>query len=755
MDNQRIQSKEGSSSSDIDVKRIIDSTIKYWYLIVLSILVALSIAFLINRYTTRVYTVDMSILIREDKENIGAADILYSNPLVQSYRNFYNEIYLLKSYPLIESTIKDLDLSAKIVGEGSIKSSEVYNENINIDILNIDSLEVGFRQYQLKILSDSTFLLSNELTSNKYKFNKPFKLDGLKVKFNLSQNINLENLENSDYIFIIQSPAILAGSYLNRLKIDWAEEGASVINLSLSGSTPKKEVDFLNTLVKNYAKRDLMKKNIAATRSLEFIEEQLNKISDSLSVYENKLISFQNKNLLTDLSDEGNRLFEKLASLEEKLSSIRIQQNYFEYLIDYLENIEETDNLIVLPSSVGIQDPVLSSLLDKFMNIQMQLNSYTLEGSANNPLYNKLKAELDNLKVDILQSIRNAARANEIQENALDQQLVLLEQQISVLPALERRLINIRRTYNLNENMFIFLSQKHAETGITRASTTSDVDVINPARAAGPISPNPTRNYLIAFALGLILPVGLFIIKEITNNRILSKEDVDSLTNISFLGGVGHSSKYGNLVVLEKPKGVVAESFRALRSNLNYFSKGQEHKIFMITSSISGEGKTFASLNLATILAFSNKKSILIGADMRRPRIFDDLGLQNNIGLSSYLSNNKLIEEDVIQKTKIDFLDLISAGPVPPNPNELLITERMTELINNLKLKYDYIIIDTPPINIVADAMEIIKYVDHTIFLVRQGYTPKKAIENIEYLFHTKQIQNISIVLNDIKSTGY
>jgi capsular exopolysaccharide synthesis family protein len=295
--------------------------------------------------------------------------------------------------------------------------------------------------------------------------------------------------------------------------------------------------------------------------------------------------------------------------------------------------------------------------------------------------------------------------------------------------------------------------QKLSEAKISKASATSDILLVDPPMRGGAISPKPVQNYLLAGVLGLAIPFIIFIVFELLNNKVQSKEDIDKMTNIPFIGGVGHNPSNTNLIVKEKSKSGVAESFRALRSNLNYFTSNKTKQVFMVSSSISGEGKTFTTINLATVFALSGKRTLIVGADMRRPKIFEDFGGSNANGLSTYLS--ELHEfNTVVQQTEIENLYFISGGPVPPNPSELLLKDRFDLFVRTALEKFDYVIIDTPPLALVTDAFVISKFVDHTVFVLRQNYSPKDFVRSIDEFYRLGKIKNISIMLNDIYKSG-
>jgi capsular exopolysaccharide synthesis family protein len=318
----------------------------------------------------------------------------------------------------------------------------------------------------------------------------------------------------------------------------------------------------------------------------------------------------------------------------------------------------------------------------------------------------------------VVESVSTLRSTDKIKSDFLKGQIANIEKQLGSLPASERALVNIQRNYTLMENLYLYLMQKMAEAGISRASNVSDVVLVNPPSSGGALAPKISQNYAIASLLGLVVPFALFALLELVNDKVQSKEDIEKFTRIPFIGGVGHNESTHSLVVKERPKSGIAESFRALRSNLNFFVQNQPGKIFMVTSSISGEGKTFTTVNLASVFALSGRKTLVVGADMRRPKIYSDFGLNNDKGLSTYLSGLNSLSE-VIQSTQIENLFLVSGGPVPPNPSELLMTDKLGAFCKESLRQFDYVIFDTPPLALVTDAFVISSQVDHTVFVVR------------------------------------
>lgn len=737
----------------IDFKRVLNRAVRFWYLIVLSVLIALSVAYLRNRYATRIYPVTASIIIKE-AQDISEGKLIYNNPLMSYHRNYLNELYIIKSYPIIQGVVEDLNFSVAFYREGNFLVTEAY-DYIPVEAIVLNDGHSGGKKFIFTVQSAEEYTLGAadddaDLKEQRFAFGDTVAYGGLELLVNKRLPKTLLSYKGVPFILAYTPPRYLANSYVGSLNASWAEEGSGVINLDINGPDPNKNRDFLAGLIAHYQAYDLEKKTQTASRTVKFISGQLEGIRDSLQHVERQLERFKDDNVVTDLSAEALRLYQKLEALETQKTELIIRGNYYKYLTDYIRQTENLDQ-VILPTSVGIADPILTSLVSMMVEKQLELK---MIGKANNPLVVEARRQINEIKQDIVESVENQKSTDQIKLNYLAKQISDAEKQLGYLPLAERKLVSIQRNYTLLENLYIFLLQKRSEAAISEASATSDIVLVNPPmQAGGAIVPKTGRNYAIALIISLVVPFGLFILLEIVNNKIQSKEDIEKITKAPFIGGVGHKTSEDNKVVLKNPKSMVAESFRSLRANLNYFTGGKQKGLFLVTSSISGEGKTFTTVNLATVFALSGKRTLIVGADLRRPKIFDDFNLENTTGLSTFLAGMHSYDA-IVQKTSYENLDLISGGPVPPNPSELMLTTKMDELIERVKAAYDYVIIDTPPLSIVTDAFVLAKYVDHTVFVVRQNYTPKELLKTMDEFYQSGRLNKLSILLNDIHKSG-
>ncbi|MFM7859111.1 MAG: polysaccharide biosynthesis tyrosine autokinase [Flammeovirgaceae bacterium] len=733
----------------VDYTRVLSAAVRHWYLTVAALAVSLGYAHFKVRYTPKSYPVTASILVKE-REDASDGKLLFNNPLVSTYRNQFNDPYLIRSYPLVHQTLSELNFGASFHKEGRVLTTEVYRPQISARVLDGSS-----GSFYLRYLGGTRFELSGSPggpATKPYNFGDTAVFGGLTVVFTPREPYGHAIGANETVLFTYSDPSGLTGDYVSRLGATWAEDGVGVINLNITGANAAKEADFLSALVRQYQRFDLEKKNLVASRTIEFIDQQLSAITDSLRAAERRLEDFKSRGLLagSGVGEQAKRLYDKAADSDKQRAELALRSKYHQYLLGYLEK-DDGLGKVILPSSVGIGDPVLHGLVSKMVEAQLSLKMFSGSG---NPLAGEARAHISELRRDIMESVRGQQSSDSIRLAQLDLQSSDAEGRLRSLPHSERMLASIQRNYTLLENLYVFLLQKKAEAGISKASTTSAITVVNPPMpAGGPIGTSPPLAYLAATAAGLALPLLLFVLLELANVKVQSRGDIEKITSMPVLAGVGHKEGKGDLEVLGNPKGFMAESFRSLRSDLSYFLGKRDRAVIMVTSSISGEGKTFTSINLSSVLSLSGRKTLLVGADMRKPRLYGDFGLRNDVGLSSYLAGMADFAS-VVQGSGYPGLDLVTGGPVPPNPSELLIGGRLGSFLAEARGRYDFVVIDTPPILIVSDAFAISDHADHCLFVVRQRYTPKPMLRTVDGFHRVGKLRNVSVVLNDVHSTG-
>jgi len=775
-----------------DYKKIVLNFFKYKYYFIFTVVVACTIAYAINKYSQPLYTNYSSILIAEEEKNafMNSSDIVGGGfGLFSGIKNVENELAILTSYNIINDAVEELNLEITYGIEKNLfpvdfinytSDEELYQNSPIQVILDQTHLQPIYVKIYVDIINDSTFKLSIEgydislydyisesihgsidtlKVSGVFKFGEKIKTDQLSFSVHLNKSFFYRLNKGQRYFFTMNSISGLTRSYQARLSVSTTSSTSSIIIVSLHGKHPQKLTDFLNNLTEVYQEKNLEKKNNKAFNTVKFIDARISDIADSLTFAENRLQHFRSANQVMDMSFQGQKLFERMSVLENERVSITIQQQYYAYIKEYFKKNDDVSDLLA-PSSMEIQDPLLSGLINELLSVNSERMNYLQKSNSKNLFLKDLEIQISNLKNTILENIDYNSNRSVILLQEIDSRIAKMNGQISTLPKTERELIGMERQFKLNDAIYTFLLQKRAEAQIARASNAPDYEIIDKALffRTRLISPKSSMNYLIALFLGLLIPFSLILIKDFFNDKVTDIKEIENMTSLSIIGHVHHNKTKSTAIIRDYPKSPLADSFRSIRTNLQFFSDGVDKMTILITSSMSGEGKSFCSINIASVYALLGKKTVLVGFDLRRPALFADFKLNNERGITSFLIRNARLNE-IIQKTQIENLDLISAGPIPPNPVELIASKRTDELFDELRKMYDYIIIDSAPIGAVTDSFLLFKYADVNVFAIRHNFTLKDNLQNNLKSIVDKKVNNVSLLINDItvkkNSYGY
>lgn len=758
---------------------------KKWF--ILSFILLIGIALIYNKVTKNRYENQTTLLLQEEENNnfMTGENVMQGFGLFAPNQNIENEIGILESFTLINDAIIQLNLETTIFKEENLlgdkldfsflkTDTEIYNESpvrISIDKSSLQpiDLKIHFRiidRNKFKIeafgtevpmysyLEDDVIFIADSIRINGiYKFDQEIKGENFNFKIHLKTK-DIATWKGEKTFFVFNNLNLLTLEYQSYIDAVNTSKTSSLVVITMKGDNKYKITDFLNTLSNSYLDRNLEKKNRIAVNTVKFIDSQISEVSDSLNIAESKLQNFRTSNQVMDLSFQGQKSFEKLSELESQRAILIVQQKYYDYIRDYFNRNSDMSDLIA-PSSMGVQDPLLNQLILDLIALNSERRNLLNRGNTKNLFLNNIEVQINNLKKTIQENITNNAATTEIAIQDVNNRVARINSEMSKLPSTERQLFGIERKFKLNDAIYTFLLQKRSEAQIARASNAPDYEVVDPARhvTTSIIYPKRSLNFVIAGVGGLMIPFIIIMISEFLNMKISSKKELEKLTDLAIIGHVFHNDTKNKVVISDTSNSPISESFRSIRTNLQFYSKGKDKQVILLTSSYSGEGKSFIAQNLASVFALFGKKTLLIGFDMRRPKIYQDLNLTNKVGMSTALINKATIDE-IIQSTQLENLDYISAGPVPPNPLELIASERTEEILTELKQIYDFIIIDSPPVGVVSDAYMLTKYADVTLFIVRQGFTHKEAfLNNIQHMMQ-KKIHNVSILLNDVKARG-
>jgi len=762
----------------INIKELIQKLMAKWYYFLITLLILIPAAFAYIYFADNIYLVRASILLNgEVKNGLNPEKFLKGMELMTSHTELDDEVGILKSYNLTESTIRKLDFGITYYSKIDFRSFERYGTDYPF-LIELDSTVnqiVGVPIF-IERPTDSTYAVhASAKEAGTYNFytnkaaeteanpefngsrsnDKPFidKNLSFRVKFNKTYyNRDIE------YYFIIQNLNSLADFYLEDLDIKPISRESNLVEVSLKVRNPAKGILLLNTLLDVYRDNELTKRNQLGLKTIKFIDDQLGGVSDELRQVESSLESFRSRNNILDINATAENLTKNLDKLEADKSVLAQKLKYYKYIANSLEKENSLKN-IGAPSTFGLEDPLLNNLLMELTRLNQErigLNYSTKEG---NPVAEVLELKITSTKNALVENVNNFIEASSQALADLNGKIYEIRRNVQGLPKSERELVSIKRQFDFNDNVYNYLLEKRAEAGIAIASNTVEKTIVDRARQVGgaPIAPNKKLILAMTLLFGIAFSVGLIIFKDVINDNIITTKDVEKNSQIPSIGIISHGSKTErNSIIVAHARTAVGESFRSLRVNLQYLTLGNENNVIGITSSVESEGKTFCSINLAVSMAQSGRKTVIIDADMRRPKIATSFRLKNEKGLSTYLIGSSSLK-DIINPTSTKGLDVITSGPIPPNPLDLIGLPRMEELINTLKQTYNTIIIDSPPIGFVSEYIILMKYTNANIYVVRSNFTNRFHLEKINRLYENKKIKNVSILLNDFKSSlnGY
>jgi tyrosine-protein kinase Etk/Wzc len=753
-----------------DLKKIAELISRKYKLFIIWIILAVGLAYLVNRFSIPVYKISSSVLIKEDKNQSGSSDPnnYLNSSLFSMNQNFQNELWVLKSSPVFEQTIENLDLSVSYFRKKGFQYLDAY-KNAPFHIVfgrnHVQPINVRFyisfmnnEYFELRAESGKTSFYNfekNEITYKKdsWSFLKNGKIGELIETNDLSFTVELDSNKKLDekvsYGFEFNDIPSLVTGFKNEFKFVSTDKLSTVVEISLKNESLIKGIDLVNELMRVSSIQNLDRKNHLATITIDYIEKQLNEISDSLNQTENNLQRFRSSNQLLNINEQANSISTQYTDLQNQLAALVARKKYYDYVSGYLSKNDNFSNMIV-PASIGIPDPLLNSLMSELIAAQAQRSNLINSNQEKNPLVQKLSIQIENIKKTISENISAAGRTTGISIDEMNKRIKKTENEINRLPATQRQLGNIERKYRLNDAIYNYMLEKRAEAKITKASNLPDDIIIEPAKMVGfgPISPKKGINYLIAFILGMVVPFGYLMMRSALNNKVETQEDIEQLTEVPILGKILHNKHKTSNVMFEFPKSNIAESYRALRTNLDFYVRGGQKKVIMVTSSMEGEGKSFIAQNIAMSYAQLGLRTILIDFDMRKQKIIFNALLETKEGLSSYLINSANLE-DIIIKSPHENLDYILSGVVPPNPTELMALDKTEKLITKLKNDYDYIVMDTTPLAQVTDAYLLINHAEVKVMVARYNYTIKNVFSLIMKDLKQKNIDHVCIVLND------
>lgn len=728
--------------------------IRYWWLFVIALVVSFCIAYVYNKSWQPLYLNEAKIIIENNNTTSqsfafmqgfnGGSDLMYSN----------NQLLILSSFDLIERTLQKLPFSVDFYLKGRFKNESLYS-NPPIRILYTELRDAAYgREFHFIPVDDDNFIIELSDKGSEKQF-PDFRLKGVygqqinNAFFNgVIEKLYLTDVENqSDFYFRFRSQRSLEDEFAYRLNIGFIGEESSVVSVKLVNNDHARDRDFINMLCDEYIKLNLDEKNLEAVRTIEFINSQLQIISDSLDVSGSKLRQFRRDNNILDVSSTSSAILAKMNALDEQRAEMDLKEAYFNELSDYLEK-SVNDEVIVAPSSIGISDPVLLDLVAQFNELQQQRSDI----GEKNPNYVRYTKRMEDVKITMKQVLANVRKIQNMERKAFNDEYERLQSEFRSLPEKELSVANFERNYKINDSYYTFLLQKRSEAQIRKASNVSDNRILQYARCSlSPINgSDKSKIYLLALLFGFAIPALLIVIMELLNNKIYTEQDVKTITGLPIIGKVRHTDSTSKVTSVVSQRSLFTEGLRLIRTKIEFIVKRKNNISVMVSSAESGDGKTHFVLNLAGVYSLISPKVLLMDLDVRNPQVSKRLGLDNLNGIVNVLIGDCDID-DVIVKAEGDVpFDVLPVGVIPPNPAELLRSDEMINLFELLKTRYDYIIVDTSPLGLVSDSFPIASIVDVNLFVVRVGKTDKSFFRDFISRIDNVLLEKSFIIINDV-----
>ncbi|MEJ1222369.1 GumC family protein [Sediminicola sp. 1XM1-17] len=760
-----------------DLNEILQTYTKHWKWFVLSIIFAIAFAYVYLRYQVPQYEAVAKIQILEDKNSGSGIDLFQELDIFSGGKNnVKDEIELLNSRSNFIEVVKELGLNTKVELLGNIRNSELYNNppiKLNFIIPDSTFYNSNFSFY-ITITSPTTFGYSLEEDEPERVFgfgkNIPSPVGDMVITPNGEK---FEGFTNKRMRVTVNPIFLVANSFRKKTNVMVADEFSNILNISLEDPIQEKARDIIDALIRIYNKNDIEDKKIIADRTSEFINDRIADISTNLSSVDQSAQDFKTDRGVTDIAAESNINLNVGVVNQQELANARTQLNIAASMMDI---VEKQDSYEVLPTNVGLSDATVNSTTAKYNELVLERNRLLKSSNEKNPVIVNLDQQIKGLKSSMKSSLSSTVNNLGMQVNTLSGQQAIFNSKIYSAPKNERALRDITRKQQTTESLYLYLLQKREESQIAVASSAPKSKVVDFAYNSSeyPVSPKKNIVYLASFFLGFLIPFSIIYARDLLDNKVHNMHSLEKKAKeIPVLGELPKLSKKDQKLVIKEDRSILAESLRIIRTNLDYLIKTKRaqsgnNNIIYVTSSVPGEGKTFLSSNLTMILASTNKKVLLVGADIRNPKLYsfftsndsDNLNPKNpksrDLGLTEFLFDESVTVSDIINPMKVyqNTIDVIYSGKIPPNPSELLMSKRLKDLFSKISDDYDYVIVDTAPLMVVSDTMLISEYANHLIYVTRAGVTEEKAIEFPIKLQEEGKIKGLCFVVNDVKASN-
>lgn len=759
MDTKAINKKikpQDQEENEFSFKELLIKSANYLPMFAVFLIISFVIALVYIHYQTPVFGTNIKLLLNDasKKGSSGGSEEIMAGFVGAPKINLANEMEVLKSAELMERVVLHHQLNTLYYSIGKVNTLELFDTNPDSKFINFYNIKDSSRSYSVLIQVD--------------KDGRIFQVEGKKRKliknhvpvvndyYTFVPNIVNPVFFNPDYEYRANwiPTSNLSGILAGSLSVSPLSKDATVLVISTTSQVPAKSELILNSLTAEYNAYSTEQNNRTADNTIQFIDDRLLMVANDLGGVETDLENFKRENNSVDISAQGSAEFGEAKALEGKMDDQALQKEIADMIISYIDNGPRKYELV--PSNFSISDPTVGALIGKYNEVVLQREQLLKTVNETNISVTALESELDSYRAKIVEGINNLKSSYDKQDSASQRKHDQLLSDISTIPAKEKKLLEIERQQGIKEKLYLYLLEKREESAITRAAVGSKGTAVDAARSYGPINLKNSNVYLMALFAGLGIPLLIVYMMDLLNDKLTTRQELLKLTEAPLIGEISHFADQERKIIAGKTRGMLPEQFRIIRTNFRYFlPKDKKGACILVTSTMPGEGKTFTSMNLAAVLASPGKTTVLIEFDMRKPKMSEALQLPKlNADLAAFLSGTTDPASIVRKVPDEENLYVITTSYVPPNPAELLLSDRIAVLFDYLRLNFDYIVVDTPPLGIVSDAKVLSEHADVSLYVIRQRFTQRKQIKGLNDIYVEKKLPNLAIVVNDVKAKG-
>lgn len=720
----------------------------YWPLFLLLAIAFGAGAWMYLQFATPLYNASATILLKDERKGVDDGKIVNVLDMYTSNKIIENEVEVIQSRTLMKEVADKLQLYATVYAQGRFNDTMAYRSSpLSIVARDPDQLtssdQVPFSYNAAKgsvIIEEKTYPVNSWV-------NTPYGT----LKFIAKP---VPNQVGQRLYFTLRNPKSVANTMSSRIDIKPVSKASTVLYLNYSDESPDRAQDILNSIIEVYGGNAILEKNSLASKTLAFIDKRLSYVVRDLDSIERTIQQYKSRNGIVDLSEQGKQFLQNVGDNDRQIGNINVQLAVLDQVEQYV--VSKNNATGIVPATLDLNDEVLSKQLQRLYEAELQYSKLKQSMAENSPSLTAVTAEIESIRPTILENVRNQRTSLEASRKNLAATSGLYNSVLKAIPQKERELVEISRQQSIKNNVYSFLLQKREETALSASSTVSDSRLIDAAQASySPVSPKRTFIYFGALALAFVLGIALVCAKELLSGKILFRSDIEAYTKVPIAAEIISIKHKGELVVNNPDKAYIAEQFRQLRAAIGLYGRTTSKKKILVTSSIAGEGKSFVAANLALSLALSGKRVVLMDADLRSPKSSAIFGLEDSKGLSEYLLTKSSMQDIIKPSGSNSNLSIIPAGGVCLNPTELLLTGRLSELFTYLDTAFDYILVDTSPIDPVTDAYVLSEYCERTLFVIRHAYTPKTMVQLLDESNKIKALRGLAIVFNGVKKRGF